>query len=418
MKNSLSRSQWKVIFLSSLGGMLEFYDFVIFAIFALPIGEAFFPNKTPIISVMAAFGVFAVGYLARPIGGIIFSHFGDKYGRKKSFMLTIVIMGAATFTMGLLPSYHDYGPAMSILFLLLRIIQGIAVGGEIPGSITFVFEHVRNRAGLSTGIIFLFINLGIFLADAIYAILNIIPKETMAHFSPWRIAFIIGGLLSILSYFLRTKLNESPEYLSFVRETNRELPLLRLIKSSTSNVIFGTFIIAIQATLISLIFLYTTQYMKLLGTYTHEQISIITLTTLAVFSASCAFWGWISDLIGHKKVLTTGTFLLIPFSYFYYHAIANNQYVLAVAVSVAIVCAMVTGTFSAVLANLFSTGVRYSGIALCYNIGFAIFGGLTPLIATYLIHALNNNLMPAYLIMVVSVLGLAGIIFSKQEVRT
>ena len=412
MKYLVTSSQWKVIFLSSLGGMLEFYDFVIFAVFALPIGETFFPNKIPLLSVMSVFAAFAIGYLARPIGGIVFSHFGDKYGRKRSFILTIVIMGSATLIMGALPSYDTYGLAMPVIFIILRIIQGITIGGEIPGAITFVAEHVRKRAALACGIVFLFINLGIFLADFVNMTLGIVLKTSAFYNDAWRFAFLIGGLLAVVSYFLRKKLAESPEYLKFENSVVK-IPLFTLIKSCPRNIIAGILIVAIQAALISLIYLYVTQYMQLTGFYTHAKILLITLTALAIFSSGCAFWGWIADFTGYTKLLLIGMCLLIIFSYVYYYAMAHNHYVLLTAIIVSIAASMITGSFSAFLTTLFPMMVRYSGVALCYNIGFAIFGGLTPLVATYFIHISNDNLSPAYIVMLVSILGILGVILSK-----
>ena len=412
MKHSVSTSQWKVIFLSSLGGMLEFYDFVIFAVFALPIGETFFPNKTPLLSVMSAFAAFAVGYLARPIGGIIFSHFGDKYGRRRSFIFTIIIMGTATLLMCVLPSYRTYGLSMSVIFIILRIIQGIAVGGEIPGAITFVAEHVRMRAALACGFIFLFINLGIFMANTVNTVLNITLKSSNFHHDAWRFAFLIGGLLAIISYFLRKKLAETPEYIKFENSVVK-IPLFTLIKSSPRNIGSGILVVASQATLISLVYLYVTQYMQLTGLYTHDKISVVTLTALAVFSASCAFWGWVADFIGYIKLLLIGMCLLIIFSYTYYYAMSHNHDVLLAAVVISVVGGIITGVFSAFLASLFPMKVRYSGVALCYNIAYAIFGGLTPLVATYFIHISHNNLSPAYILILTSILGILGLMLSK-----
>ena len=415
IRQSVTAAQWKIIFLSSLGGMLEFYDFVIFAVFALPIGETFFPNKTPLLSIIAAFSAFAIGYLARPIGGIVFSHFGDKYGRKRSFILTIIIMGSATFLMGMIPSYYVYVFWMSIIFILLRIIQGIAVGGEIPGAITFVAEHVKHRAGFACGIVFLFINLGIFLANFVNAIFNIILKNTNFYHDAWRFAFFIGGFLAIISYFLRSKLSETPEYLAF-EHVLVKIPFFSLVKSQPRNIIMGILIVATQATLISLLYLYVTQYMELTGLYTHEQISMITLTTLGIFSIGCAFWGWLADSIGYKRILSIGMLLLIFFSYEYYVAMLHNHYLLFATIAIAVVSSMITGSFSAFLTTLFPTVVRFSGIALCYNIGFAIFGGLTPLAASYLIHKTHHPLSPSYIVMLIAAIGLIGV-FSARKIK-
>ena len=164
---------------------------------------------------LGAFVAFAVGYLARPFGGLLFSHFGDKYTRKKVFVLSISLMAASTLLIGILPGYAQIGITASILFILFRLLQGIAVGGEIPGAITFVCEHIPKHPGLVCGTIFLFINFGILLADVMHTLLSPIDPH-MA----WRIAFILGGLLAIISYFLRKKLEESA---LFLKENKRHI---------------------------------------------------------------------------------------------------------------------------------------------------------------------------------------------------
>ena len=148
------KSIWKVILLSGIGGMLEMYDFIIFIVFAHELGLVFFPKEIGSLATVYTLGVFAVGYLARPIGGMLFAHFGDRYGRKKIFALSIVLMALSTFLIGVLPGYVSWGVIASLLFILFRIIQGLAVGGELPGAITFVYEHVKSHATFAVGVLF------------------------------------------------------------------------------------------------------------------------------------------------------------------------------------------------------------------------------------------------------------------------
>jgi MFS family permease len=147
-------SQWRVIILSSLGGALEFYDFVIYSMFASYIAKAFFPASNQLTSELLSWTVFAVGYLARPLGGMIFSHFGDKYGRRKVFITAMLLMSLSTVSMGLLPSYAHWGILSSLLMVSLRLLQGFCLGGELPGAITYVVETAPRTAGFATGFIF------------------------------------------------------------------------------------------------------------------------------------------------------------------------------------------------------------------------------------------------------------------------
>lgn len=413
MPPRINAPQRRVIFLSSLGGMLEFYDFVIFAVFAIPIGQSFFPSSNPLLEMMAAFAAFAVGYLARPLGGVLFSHFGDKYGRKKSFIVSIIIMGLATLAMGILPSYHQYGISMSILFLTLRVVQGIAVGGEIPGAITYVTEHVKLRPATACGIIFSFLNIGILLAHLFDAGISFVLPYINYPLEVWRIAFIIGGMLAIISYFLRTSLEESPEYLNFQHEVH-EIPLLKLCSHHKKALVIACLIVAIQATLISIIYLYSASFMQLTKLYSLEEIAWVNIVGLSVFCFTNVLWGYISDIKSPLLVLKLGALLLIPCSYYFYQGLLFNQSVLFKAVIMAFVSGMTTGSFAAIIASLFPTQVRYSGIALSYNLAFAVFAGLSPLLATSLIQRTHNMMMPAFLMMIMAGVGFIASLFAKQ----
>jgi MFS family permease len=415
MQHSLSKEQFKIIVLSSLGGALEFFDFVIFAIFAKEIGAAFFPHNTdPMIDVIDAFAIFAIGYIFRPLGGIIFSHIGDKYGRKNSFLLTIIIMSIATLSMSLMPTYADIGIMATIVFTLLRIIQGMALGGEIPDSITFVKEHINTNPGFAIGFIFMFINFGIFLADGVHALLvaTLSPADFVSY--GWRIAFVVGGLVALMSYLLRTKLNETPE---FERANNRDtskVPIKLLFTSHFSSVVNGILVISIQATIISMVYLYMTTYMQLTKLYTAADISSYTLITLAIFSVGVAIFGFISDLWSRKKLFILGTVATVVSAFLAFYGLSTATLALPYYILLSITTAIVIGTSPAILAHLFPVEVRFSGIALSYNVSFAFFGGITPFLASYFINATGSMLVPAFIILMAAILGLIGAMRSHE----
>ena len=150
----ITAAGWRIVLLASLGGTLEFYDFVIFGVFAKDIADAIFPNRSPLVSLMASFGAFAAGYLARPIGGIVLSHFGDRYGRRRVFLVSIFVMSGATLGMALVPSYAAWGAAASALMVTLRLIQGFCLGGELPGALTYVVETAPRHAPFVCGVVF------------------------------------------------------------------------------------------------------------------------------------------------------------------------------------------------------------------------------------------------------------------------
>lgn len=405
---TLNRQHWKTIFLSSLGGMLEFYDFIIFAIFAVDIGRTFFPADHALTSTLLAFSTFAVGYLVRPFGGLIFGHFGDRYGRKTTFIICIIIMAGATLLMGITPGFDQWGITASFIFIFLRLLQGIAIGGEIPGAITFVKEHIKHRPGLACGMIFLFINLGIFLADIVYALFNSLGLQHNA----WRWAFIIGGILAVLSYFLRRQLHETYDFEHV--ESKHRIPLFKLLHEHAYNTLFGFFICCCQGSLIVLLYLYVTSFM-LLHHYTHETISLTNTLSLGLFSLCCALWGWLSDYTGQKPIALIGLILSMPLALAFYDQVISHGSILWLYLLLAITTAMFTGAFSAYLAKLFPVNVRFSGVAFCYNTGFAIFGGLAPLAATLLIKWTSSSMMPAYLYCISAIIGIIGIIATKPK---
>src|SRR6266704_1832045 len=177
----------RIVLLASLGGALEFYDFVIFGIFAKDIADAIFPNPTPLVSLMVSFAAFAAGYLARPVGGIVLSHFGDRYGRRRVFLVSIFVMSGATFGLGRVPSFATWGPAASVLMVVLRLIQGFCLGGELPGALTYVVETAPQHAPFVCGVVFSCVTLGVAVATGVsLAVRTWLPAEMIPVWG-WRV---------------------------------------------------------------------------------------------------------------------------------------------------------------------------------------------------------------------------------------
>jgi MFS family permease len=236
----LTGQDYKTLALAALGGALEFYDFIIFVFFATVIGQLFFPPSVPDwLRQLQTFGIFAAGYLARPLGGIIMAHFGDLLGRKKMFTLSILLMSVPTLLMGLMPTYQSIGLAAPVLLLVLRILQGAAVGGEVPGAWVFVSEHVPARhvgyacgtltAGLTAGIL-----LGSLVATGINSVFT--PAELADH--GWRVPFLIGGVFGIASMYLRRWLHETPVFAELQKRKAlaAEMPLKSVVRNHRGSV--------------------------------------------------------------------------------------------------------------------------------------------------------------------------------------
>jgi MFS family permease len=409
----LNSKRWKTTFLISAGGGIEYYDFAIFAIFAVSIGQSFFPSESQAVSLISAFAVFASGYLARPIGGFIFSHLGDRYGRKKSFSLSISIMAISTLLMAFVPTHAQIGISATLIFLCLRIIQGIALGGEIPGAITYVVETVRSRPSLATGIVFAFFSIGIIFANGTNAILIEIIPITYFHSVAWRIAFIFGSVLGIAIFILRRKLEETPSFLS---QENRieKLPLFALLREHPRNVLAGTLIVASIASITSMLFLFMVTYLKLIPNYSLKNIAFFTIIPLMILPFSCTFWGFICDYLPRKKVFGLILLLNILTAYWLYNSLISHNAALLPYFIMVFYTSIMAGLYPVVLAQMFPTHVRFSGTATCYNISYAIFGGLSPMIATYFIESHGDYLAPAWIIIITCLLSLLGLAIAKS----
>ena len=226
---ALNRQDYKTLTLAALGGALEFYDFIIFVFFAAVVGELFFPADIPEwLRQVQTFGIFAAGYLARPLGGIIMAHFGDLVGRKKMFTLSILLMALPTLAIGLLPTYASMGIVAPLLLLLMRILQGAAIGGEVPGAWVFVAEHVpEKRIGIACGTLTAGLTVGILLGSVVATLINTSMTPQGIHDGGWRIPFLLGGVFGLVAMYLRRWLQETPIFLEMQKRKAlaQELPV-------------------------------------------------------------------------------------------------------------------------------------------------------------------------------------------------
>lgn len=404
----LTSEQKKVIALSSLGGALEFYDFIIFVFFAKLISELFFPTSDKVAALIATFGVFAVGYLMRPLGGIIFGHFGDKLGRKKTFIATVLLMAIPTFLMGCLPTYQQVGLLAPVLLLILRVLQGFSVGGEIPGALVFVTETAPTmRRGFACSVVFFGINLGLLLGSFVSALFThfLTQQELLAW--GWRIPFILGGLLGILSFYLRKKLHETALFKSMQQtQQSAKLPIKEVLCSFPMKIVQGAVLAAMGAALVSLLYLFMPTYLATFFKVSLDKAVALNTTVIGLFCFQVLWMGYLSDKYGYLKMLRIGVIGLTFLSYPLYKlfGLENFTVVILVIGALSILGGFVTGTFPTILVSLYPTRVRYSGVAFVYNLGFAIVGGLLPMLVMSLIHWSNNLFIPGLCLAVFSAL--------------
>jgi MFS family permease len=395
-RERISPAGWRIVLLASLGGTLEFYDFVIFGVFAKDIADALFPNPTPLVSLIVSFAAFAAGYLARPVGGIVLSHFGDRYGRRRVFLISIFVMSAATFGMGVVPSFAAWGSAASVLMVALRVVQGFCLGGEIPGALTYAVETAHRHAPFVCGVVFSCVTLGVAVATGVsLAVRSSLPSEWVASLG-WRIAFVAGGLGGLLSFALRRSLEESPEFERMKGLASRQ-PFREVLGSHLWPVALGVSALAATAGFNGLFFAHMAAYVSGVLSYDPRQAVVAQTVGVIVHALGILAVGHLADRLRPRMVLRIGSLALAALAFPFYSALADRSVNPAVLMVLSGVCAsLVNGTFAVVLTDLFPTRVRFSGVALVFNIAFTTFSGTAPLVATSLIRSTGLLTAPAF----------------------
>jgi MHS family proline/betaine transporter-like MFS transporter len=399
---------WRIVLLASLGGTLEFYDFVIFGIFAKDIADAVFPNPTPLISLIVTFGAFAAGYLARPIGGIVLSHFGDRYGRRRVFLVSIFVMSAATFGMGLVPTFATWGPTASVLMVSLRLLQGFCLGGELPGALTYVVETAPRHAPFVCGVVFACVTMGVAAATGVsLAVRTWLPVDLVASYG-WRIAFMLGGLGGLLSFALRRSLEESPEF-ARMKQIAAKQPFREVLQTHGGRVALGVATLAATAGFTGLFFSHMPAYMSGVLGYNPRQVVVSQTLAVVVHALGILGVGRLAGRIDPRVLLRAGALALVVLAFPFYSALAGRVTSPTLLLVLAGLCgSLINGTFAVLLTGLFPTRVRFSGVALGFNIAFTIFSGTAPLVATTLIRSTGLSAAPAFVMIVCGVLTLAS----------
>lgn len=385
----LNSQDYKTLGLSSLGGALEFYDFIIFVFFASVIGHLFFPPDMPDWLVMVqTFGIFAAGYLARPLGGIVMAHFGDLLGRKQMFTFSILLMALSTLGMAVMPTYASIGIAAPILLLVMRMLQGAAIGGEVPGAWTFVSEHVPSRhVGFACGFMCGGLTFGILLGSLIATAINSIytPDEVSAF--AWRIPFFIGGFFGLISVYLRRWLHETPVFAEMKarKQLAQELPLKTVLRSHMRGVIISILLTwVLSAAIVVVILMTPTLLQKLHGVTPLVALGANSVATLFL-TFGCIASGAIVDRVGGGRFFVVSGIFLGAATYALYHWAGGSTTSLFVLYGIAGLSVGMIGAIPYVMVRAFPAAVRFSGLSFSYNVSYAVFGGLTPLAVTSLL---------------------------------
>ncbi len=418
---TLSRSDYRTLVLAALGGALEFYDFIIFVFFAVVIAKLFFPPDMPDwLRQLQTFGIFAAGYLARPLGGIVMAHFGDLLGRKKMFMLSIFLMSVPTLAIGLLPTYAVIGTWAPLLLLALRVLQGAAIGGEVPGAWVFVSEHVPSRhVGFACGTLTAGLTVGILLGSLVATAINKLYAPADLLTEGWRVPFIIGGIFGLVSVWLRQWLHETPVFreMQARQALADELPLKTVIREHRPAVILTMLMTwLLSAAIVVMILMTPTLVQKLYAIPAATALQANSIATLFL-SLGCVSFGALADRYGPGRVLMVGCAMLGATSWLFYQQMSvapqniNGLYALC-GFSVGVI-----GVVPSVAVKVFPPVVRFSGLSFSYNVAYAVFGGLTPVMVSMLLPL--DPLAPAHYVVVLSAVGMMiGIYLWRRDRAT
>ncbi|CAG4883323.1 Major facilitator transporter [Georgfuchsia toluolica] len=420
MQRALNRRDFKTLALAAIGGALEYYDFIVFVFLAALIGKLFFPPDTPDwLQLLQTFGIFAAGYLARPLGGIVMAHFGDLFGRKRMFTLGIFMMSIPTLLTGLLPTYDSIGIAAPLTLLLLRLIQGAAVGGEVPGAWVFVAEHVPPRhVGFACGTLTSGLSVGILLGSLVAAGVNTFFSTADVIAYAWRIPFLVGGVFGFMGVYLRLYLEETPvfEELKRNRKLAEELPLKAVIREYRPAIVVSVLLTwLLTAALVVVILMTPTLLQK-----QHRISPAVALqaSSLATFflTIGCTAFGLLIDRIGAGKTFILGSLCLLGSTLLFYFSLDTAPELLFPTYALAGFCVGIAGAVPYVMVNAFPPKVRFTGLSSSYNLAYAIFGGLTPVFVTLIMK--TQPMAPAYYVAAVCLLGIAvGIFLLRNDVH-
>jgi MFS family permease len=397
-------TRWQAIGASTIGTVVEWYDFYLYGTAAaLVLNKVFFPNYDPLVGILASYATFAVGYLVRPFGGVLFGHFGDKYGRKPVLIATLLLMGFGTAAIGLLPTYGAIGIAAPILLLLLRLLQGLGAGAEYAGAILFAAEYGSTRRGFFASWPPSATDLAIALSAGIFFLFALMPQDQFIAWG-WRVPFLLSLVAVGIGYFVRRRILETPEF-SAIKDQARKTraPAWELLTNHP-----GRVLVAMGANVgpcVGYVYtVYTLGYMTRQLGVSQTTALIALVIAAACGSIACVLYGRLSDAIGRRPIMIAGSLFgaLYAFPFFWLLETRNPVViVLAMVVGFAVGLRAVFGVQPSFYTELFDVRLRYSGIALARETTGALIGGPLPLIATAAVAAVGGAWWPVAALMVV-----------------
>ncbi|MBR8742376.1 MFS transporter [Nocardiopsis sp. MG754419] len=413
----------RVLIGSLSGSAIEWFDFFLYATAAaLIFDKQFFPNDDPVISLMLSYLTLSLTFFIRPFGGIVFSHIGDRIGRKKTLVITLSLMGGATVAIGLLPNYEQVGLLAPILLILCRVIQGLAIGGEWGGALLLAYEYApENRRGFFGSVPQTGITIGMLLSTIAFGLVSMLPNDAFESWG-WRIPFIASLALVFVGLWIRKGLDETPAF----REAKKTGDVAKLPIKDTLRDHWRSVLVAIGAKVVETapFYIFATFVVSYAtGTLDIERSVVLNAVSAGAFVSTLVIllMGRLSDTLGRPKVFLSGTLIIAVVSVPFFMLLdlqMNWAVYAAVVLALGLAWPPVTATLGTLTSEIFTTRVRYTGVTLGYQVGAALAGGTAPLLATWLLARFDGAWWPiaAYLV-VLAVISFTAVALSGSVVR-
>ncbi|MFI8793427.1 MFS transporter [Streptomyces sp. NPDC055105] len=409
----------KAVAAGGIGNAVEWYDMAIYAVLAPVFAVHFFPNESESAQLLSAFALFGVGFVMRPIGAVVFGHFGDKVGRRAALSWAVILMSLSTLSIGILPTHSSIGLLAAVLLCLARLLQGLSAGGEWGGSTTFIVEYApSNRRGLYGSWQQVSVATGFLLGSLVAAGVNFTLSDAAMNAWGWRLPFILGGILGVVGLYLRLNLEETPQYQAAEEEAEvTSSPLLQTLRDHKRASAQAFFYSAFYNVTYYILLTYMPTYLSTSLGYTFGQGLLASTITLAVFAAAIPFMGNLSDRMGRKPLLylATAGLALMTLPLFLIMNTGNFGVVIACLVLFALLMSCFSGAGPATLAEMFPTKVRFTALGVGYNAGAVVFGAGAPYIATWLIAKTGSIVAPAWYVIFGCVITFALITRLKES---
>lgn len=411
---------------AALGNAMEWFDFGVFSYLAVTIGKVFFADTSVAAQLIATFGTFAAAFLVRPLGGMVFGPLGDRYGRQKILAITMIMMAIGTFCIGLIPSYNSIGIMAPILLLAARLLQGFSTGGEYGGAATFIAEYSTDKRRGFMGSFLEFGTLGGYLLGAglVTGLTSVMPAQTMLDWG-WRIPFFIAAPLGLFGLYVRLKLEETPAFQQHMEKqealehSKPRLGLFQMMHKYRAQMLKCIGLVLLFNVSNYMLTSYMPSYLTGILGLSELSSLILVMVVMFVMMPLTLFWGHWTDKVGRRPVIAGGAIGLIILSVPCLMLIGSGSMwgVFFGLIILGFVHTCFSGTMPATLPALFTTDIRYSALAIGFNLSVSLFGGTTPLLTAWLVEKTHNLMIPAYYLMAAGVIGLITVFTLRETAR-